>query len=166
MFNIQCSIIKWNLKMKSYLIDGNNLMGKISPIKKIQIKDKQMARERLVMIIEKYFNKRKGEVFLHFDGFPNTPLNLSKGKIIYSEKSKADKKIKEQIELSKNRKNLIVISSDHEIQDFARVCSCDVLPSEEFARELTSEKKINEEENRIKEINDIEEFKRLFKAGK
>jgi predicted RNA-binding protein with PIN domain len=150
--------------MKSYLIDGNNLMGKISSIKNIQSKDKQLARERLVMLIEKYFNQRKEKVYLHFDGFQNSPLNLSKGKIIYSENSKADKKIKEQIEISKNRKNLIVISSDHEIQDFARVCSCDVLLSEEFARELTSEKKINEEENRIKEINNVEEFKRLFGA--
>jgi predicted RNA-binding protein with PIN domain len=151
--------------MKSYLIDGNNLMGKIRPIIKIQIKDKQMARERLVMMIEKYFNKRKGKVYLHFDGFPNAPLNLSKGNIIYSEKSKADKKIKEQIEITKNRKNLIVISSDHEIQNFARVCSCDVSSSEDFAKELTSRENINEEENRIKAINDIEEFKKLFGAG-
>ena len=150
--------------MKSYLIDGNNLIGKIGSIKRIQSKDKQLARERLVMLIEKYFNKRKGKVFLHFDGFQNNPLSLSKGKIIYSEKSKADKKIKEQIEITKNRRNLIVISSDHEIQDFARVCSCDVLTSEEFAKDLTSGKNINEEENRIKEMNDVEEFKKLFGA--
>jgi predicted RNA-binding protein with PIN domain len=152
--------------MKSFLIDGNNLIGKIRTIKNIQSKDKQLSRERLVMLIEKYFNKRKGKVYLHFDGFQNSPLNLSKGKIIYSEKSKADKKIKEQIELSKNRKNLIVISSDHEIQNFAKVCSCDILSSEDFSKELTSRKTINEEENRIKEINDIEEFKKLFNAGK
>ena len=139
-------------------------MGKISTIKKIQIKDKQLARERLVMMIEKHFSKRKVKVFLHFDGFQNNPLSLSKGKIIYSEKSKADKKIKEQIEITKNRRNLIVISSDHEIQDFARVCSCDVLTSEEFAKDLTSGKNINEEENRIKEMNDVEEFKKLFGA--
>ena len=150
--------------MKSYLIDGNNLIGKIGSIKRIQSKDKQLARERLVMMIEKYFNKRKGKVFLHFDGFQNNPLSLSKGKIIYSEKSKADKKIKEQIEITKNRRNLIVISSDHEIQDFARVCSCDVLTSEEFAKDLSSGKNINEEENRIKEMNDVEEFKKLFGA--
>ena len=150
--------------MKSYLIDGNNLIGVIGSIKRIQSKDKQQAREKLIMLIEKYFNKRKGKVFLHFDGFQNNPLSLSKGKIIYSEKSKADKKIKEQIEITKNRRNLIVISSDHEIQNFARVCSCDVLSSEEFSKELTSGRSINEEENRIKEMNDIEEFKKLFGA--
>lgn len=148
--------------MKSYLIDGNNLMGKIGSIKKIQDKDKLLARERLVRLIEQYFNMRKEKVYLHFDGFQNTPLSLSKGKIIYSEKSIADRKIKEQIEITINRKNLIVVSSNHEIQNFARVCSCEVLSSEEFAKELNSKKKINEEENRIKSINDIEEFKRLF----
>ena len=147
--------------MKSYIIDGNNLMGKISSIKKIQNNDKQLARERLVILIEQYFNYHKGKVYLHFDGFQNTPINLSKRKIIYSEKSKADKTIKEQIEITLNRRNLIVISSDHEIQNFAGVCSCDVLSSEDFAKELTS-KKIDEEENRIKAINDVEEFKKLF----
>ncbi|MFZ0455288.1 MAG: NYN domain-containing protein [Ignavibacteriaceae bacterium] len=150
--------------MKSYIIDGNNLMGKINTIKMIQSKDKQLARERLVMMIEKFFNNRKEKVYLHFDGFQNTPLSLSKGKIIYSEKSIADKKIKDQIEIAKNRKNLIVVSSDHEIQNFARVCSCNVLSSEEFSKGLTSNKDVNEEENRIKAINDIEEFKKLFGA--
>ena len=53
--------------MKSYLIDGNNLIGVIGSIKRIQSKDKQQAREKLIMLIEKYFNKRKGKVFLHFD---------------------------------------------------------------------------------------------------
>ncbi len=147
--------------MKSYIIDGNNLIGKINLTKQIQDKDKQLARERLVMLIDKYFNQHKGKVDLHFDGFQNTPINFLKGRIIYSEKSKADKNIKEQIEITKNRKNLIVVSSDHEIQNFARVCSCGVLSSEEFAKELTS-KKIDEEETRIKAINDVEEFKKLF----
>jgi predicted RNA-binding protein with PIN domain len=151
--------------MKSYIIDGNNLMGKIGSIKKIQSNDKQFARERLVMLIEQYFNCHKGKVYLHFDGFQNTPINLSKGKIIYSEKSKADKKIKEQIEITKNRRNLIVISSDHEIRNFARVCICNVLSSEDFAKDLTS-KKIDEEENRIKAINDVEEFKKLFGSNR
>lgn len=151
-------------RMKSYLIDGNNLIGKIGSIKKIQNKDKQAAREKLVILIEKYFIDRSGKVFLHFDGFQNTPISFSKGKIIYSEKSKADKKIKEQIELTKNRKNLIVVSSDHEIQNFAKVCSSDVLSSEEFAKALTSKKNMNEEEKRIKAINNVEEFKKLFGA--
>ncbi len=148
--------------MKSFLIDGNNLMGKINSIKRIQNKDKESAREKLVFLIENYFYNKKAKVYLHLDGFENTPLKLSNGEIIYSEKSSADKNIKEQIEGTKNRKNLIVVSSDHEIQNFARVCSCEVLSSEDFAKELTSSKKINEEENRINSINDIEEFKRLF----
>ena len=151
--------------MKSYLIDGNNLMGKISPIKKAQNKDKQAAREKLVILIEKYFMVRKGKVYIHFDGFQNTPISFSKGKIIYSEKYKADKQIKDQIEATKNRRNLIVVSSDHEIQDFAKACSCDILSSEKFAQDLTSKKNVNEEEKKIKEINNVEEFKKLFGAN-
>ena len=148
--------------MKSYLIDGNNLMGKIRSIKKIQHENKQKAREKLVFLIEDYFNLRKEKVYLHFDGFENTTLRLSKGKIIYSEKYAADKNIKEQIEAAKNRKNLVIVSSDHEIQNFARVCSCKILSSEEFAKDLNRKNESDNEEMRIKSINDIEEFKRLF----
>ena len=150
--------------MRTYIIDGNNLIGKITSLSRLQKKDKQSVREKLVLLIENYFHNKKEKVSLHFDGFENKSLRLSKGKIIYSEKSTADKKIKDQIEASKNRKNLIVVSSDHEIQNFAKVCSSKVVSSEDFSKEILSANKIDEEENRINSINNVEEFKKLFGA--
>jgi predicted RNA-binding protein with PIN domain len=148
--------------MRTYLIDGNNLIGKIIYLNKIQLKDKQSAREQLVFLIENYFYNKKEKVYLHFDGYENEPLKLSKGKIIYSEKTSADNKIKDQIESAKNRKNLIVVSSDHEIQNFAKVCSCQIISSEDFGKKLTLRDEKDEEEIRIRSINNVEEFKKLF----
>ena len=145
--------------MKTYLIDGNNLMPKINQIKN---QDKQSAREKLVFLLENYFSSKKSKLYLHFDGFENSPLGLTNGKIIYSGKSSADKNIKDQIETAKNRKDLIIITSDHEIQNFARVCSCEVISSEAFAKELSKKNNSDEEASKIKSMNNINEFKKLF----
>ncbi len=148
--------------MLHYIIDGNNLIGKIKHFSSLQKKDKQSTREKLVFYLERYFSSKKAQVTLHFDGFANLPINSQKIKIIYSENKIADQKIKQQIEKSKTPRNLIVVSSDNNIKEFARVCSAKTLSSEDFALEIQKEKNVNEESERIKEINNVEEFKRIF----
>ena len=150
--------------MKHYIIDGNNLIGKIKRLSDLQNKDKQNAREQLVFILQNYFTEKKVKVSLHFDGFENTRLNISNGKIIYSGSKTADEKIKIQISTSKNRKEIIVISSDNGIRNYAKVCGCSLLTSEEFYDQITSKNEPDEEERRTKELDDIEEFKKLFKS--
>ena len=99
---------------------------------------------------------------LHFDVYENGHLNISKGKIIYSESKSADEKIKDQISSSKNRRDLVIISSDNNIRDFAKVCGCSIITSEEFYKSIDSKNENSDEEKRIKEMNNIDEFKKLF----
>lgn len=148
--------------MKHYIIDGNNLIGKVKNLSALQNKDKQSAREQLVFLLQNYFAVKKVKLSLHFDGFENTRLNIQHGKIIYSGSRTADEKIKEQISSVKNRKEIIVVTSDNGIRDFAKVCGCTLNSSEEFYKDFSSKNEVNEEEKRIREINDVEEFKRLF----
>lgn len=148
--------------MKHYIIDGNNLIGKIKILNQIQKKNKQQSREKLAFMLGRYFSKRKASVSLHFDGFENDTIKISAIKIIYSGSSTADEKIKREIERSKNPKNYILVTSDVNIAEFGRVCSCDVIKSEEFARQFLSLNSINEEQARIDMLNDVEEFKKLF----
>ena len=42
--------------MRHYVIDGNNLIGKIGSLHKLQNKDKQGSREKLAFILERYFS--------------------------------------------------------------------------------------------------------------
>jgi uncharacterized protein len=150
--------------MLHYIIDGNNLIGKIKRIKRIQDKDKVASREQLLFTLENYFYNKKAKVTLHFDGFKNLPLKVSKIKVIYSDNKTADEKIKNQIEISNIRKNLIVVTSDNNLKEFAKVCGCKVITSEEFNKALQSSNLSNEEQDRINEINNVDEFKKLFDA--
>lgn len=148
--------------MKHYIIDGNNLIGKIPSISAKQAQEKQAARESLAFLLERFFARKKASVILHFDGYESTPIKVSGIKIVYSLNREADQLIKSQIEKSSNRKNIILVTSDNNLIGFGRVCSCEVIKSEEFARELFSGKNQDDEEARIKAMNDVEEFKKLF----
>lgn len=148
--------------MKHYIIDGNNLIGKINFLHKIQQKDKQHSREKLAFMIDNYFHEKNAKVTIHFDGFKNLPIKLNQAKIIYSDSKSADDMIKNQIELANNRKNLVVITSDNNIQEFARVCSCLIIKSEEFARTILSKKQDDEKDIIEKMKNDVEEWRELF----
>lgn len=147
--------------MKTYMIDGNNLIGKIKLLKQLQLKDKQASREKLVFIIDRYFTGKKTKVILFFDGYENLSITSAKSKIIYSQNKTADELIKHHIEYSKNSRNIVLVSSDNNLSQFARVYGCDILSSEKFAGEISILKNQNEEEERKKSI-DNDEIKKLF----
>ena len=148
--------------MKKYIIDGNNLIGKIRSLSIIQSKDKQASREKLTFLVDRYFANKKFEVTLHFDGFANQKIDTSRVKIVYSNKLSADEKIKKQIDSERDKRNTIVVSSDNSIKEYSRVCSCDIILSEDFGKEITKTKHQDDEETRIKEINDVDAFKKIF----
>lgn len=150
--------------MKKYIIDGNNLIGKVKFLASIQRKDKQASKDKLAFMIDRFFAAKKVEVYLHYDGFEDEKINIQKFNIIYSENSSADEKIKRQIEAEKNKRNLIVISSDKSIASFAKVCGCEILLSENFGKELSKNFSSESENEKTDLANDIEEFKRLFNA--
>jgi predicted RNA-binding protein with PIN domain len=148
--------------MKHFIIDGNNLIGKISSLQRLQIKDKQQSRVKLAFLIDNYFQVKNAKVKIHFDGYEQEPIKLLNCSIIYSQNSIADKKIKQQIESSSNTKNIVVVTSDNNLREFAKVCSCSVAKSEDYAKQL-QEKDNNDEADRINKMsNDLNEFKKLF----
>lgn len=146
--------------MRHFIIDGNNLIGKMHNIKS---NDKASEREQLSFILERFFFRKKAKVSLHFDGHKNLPIKVSGIKIFYSENRKADELIKNEIEKANNRKNIILVSSDNNLKEFARVCSCNVLSSEDFINEFSSSQ-TGDEENKIIESmqKNNDEFKKLF----
>ena len=149
--------------MKTYLIDGNNLIHKIRDLSVLQKKDRQSAREKLAHRIDSHFSNRRVTVILYYDGFPGIPLNTNKIKIVYSENTSADDKIRVSIERAKNPKNIIVVTSDEEIRKLARACSCELMTSNEFDKVLKQKGIDDEEERKISEIKaSNEEFKKLF----
>jgi predicted RNA-binding protein with PIN domain len=147
--------------MKTYMIDGNNLIGKIKFLNQLQLKDKQSSREKLVFIVDNFFTSKNIKVLLFFDGYENLSIPSSRSKIIYSRNKTADDLIKKQIENSKNPRNVILVSSDNNLVQFARVCGCSIFTSEKFAGEISISKNQDEEKEREKSINN-DEIKKLF----
>jgi predicted RNA-binding protein with PIN domain len=148
--------------MKQYIIDGNNLIGKLPSLMILKKKDKQRSREKLAFMIDNYFNQKKAKVFLHFDGHPKESIRINNASIVYSKNLTADEMIKNQVGKSKNPKNIIVITSDNNLTEYARVCSSTVIKCEEFSKDILHPKDSDEEKKRIEEMNNIEEFKKLF----
>ena len=148
--------------MRHYIIDGNNLIGKIGDLQNLQKKNKQSSREKLAYILESYFlGKPNNKISLHYDGFMGESIKVQNIRIIYSGKKTADDEIKYQIEKEKNRSNLIIVSSDRNLRDFASVCRCGWMSCEDFSREILNRSPDDEEKNKIDEMNN-DEFKRLF----
>ena len=148
--------------MKHFIIDGNNLIGKINSLHRLQKKDKQQSRVKLAFLIDNHFQAKNAKVTIHFDGYEQQPIKLNNCKIIYSQNRIADDRIKQQIESSSNAKNIIVVTSDNNLREFARVCSCSLQKSEEFADNL-QEKNIDDEADRVNKMSkDIDGFKKLF----
>jgi len=148
--------------VKHYIIDGNNLIGKDKSLNQIQKKNKQQSREKLALILGRYFSKRKASVSLHFDGFENDLIKVPGVKIIYSGSVTADEKIKIEIDRSKNPKNNILVTSDSNLAEFGRVCSCQIIKSEEFIRNFSQMNNHKEEDIKSNPVKNIEEYKRLF----
>ncbi|MEJ2195658.1 MAG: NYN domain-containing protein [Ignavibacteriaceae bacterium] len=148
--------------MKHFIIDGNNVIGKIKFLKSIQKSNKQQSRLKLAFLIDNYFHAKKVKVTIHFDGFENEPIKLNNCKIIYSQNRTADEKIKHQIESGSNPKNMIIVTSDNNLREFARKCSCTLQNSEEFANNLMRKDKDDEADKIDRMSKDIDEFKRIF----
>lgn len=149
--------------MNVYIIDGNNLIGKSSSLSKIQKKDKQAAREKLVYLLDRYFYQKKYSVYLHLDGYPGEILNSSKMKIVYSEQRTADEKIKKQIGNSTSRKNITLVTSDLNLAEYGKVCGCKIISSEDFFALLQAMDDQDDEESRINKMSKSE-FLKLFGA--
>ena len=149
--------------MKYYIIDGNNLIGKIPAVNKIHKNNPQSSRETLYNIITDYFRSKKCEVIVFYDGFENIALRHSKVKIDYSNNTSADDHIRAFISKSSSRSQITLISSDGALCDFARKCSCQIWPCEEFNSALTKAKEVDAEREKINSLSGSnEEFIKLF----
>jgi len=151
--------------MRHFLIDGNNLLGKLSVREKSFRPENPASRELLTIRLRDFFREKNDSVTLFFDGHESEKINGEKIKIVYSDKREADALIREKIERTKNRKTLVIVSSDNQIRNFARVCSSETILSEEFASQI-SRREAATTEDKIPPSTDKEFFLKLFTSGK
>src|SRR5512137_2528320 len=121
----------------AYLIDGNNLLGRIAP----QELRQRTGRDGLVVRLLAYQRVTRARIHLVFDGNPEpTPTDVPvnpKFTIHYpGEGQSADDVIRDMIARQTDRRRFFVVSSDRAIRELAKKRGLDSVTSDIFAREL------------------------------
>jgi len=121
----------------AYLIDGNNLLGRIAPH---ELRERS-GRDGLVVRLLAFQKVTRARIHLVFDGNPEqTPTDVvvnPKFTIHYpGEGQSADDVITDMIGRQTDRRRFFVVSSDRAIREMARKKGLEALTSDVFAREL------------------------------
>jgi predicted RNA-binding protein with PIN domain len=121
----------------AYLVDGNNVMGQ----RVGWHRDRVRARRELLAELARFALQRKARVSVVFDGAPDENFadgSSYKGVRVYyaARGSDADERIKNLVEQSRERRTLVVVTSDRALADYVRRCGAEVLRAGEFRRRM------------------------------
>jgi predicted RNA-binding protein with PIN domain len=121
----------------AYLIDGNNLLGRIAPH---ELRER-LGRDGLVVRLLAFQRVTHARIHLVFDGNPEpTPTDVpvnAKFIVHYpGEGQTADDVIRGMIERQTDKRRFFVVSSDRAIRELAKKRGLEAVTSEIFAREL------------------------------
>jgi predicted RNA-binding protein with PIN domain len=121
----------------SYLVDGNNVMGQ----RVGWHRDKPKARRELLDELARFASRKKVRVGVVFDGAPDEHFadgSSYRGVRVYyaARGSDADERIKTLVEQSRERRTLLVVTSDRALAEYVRRCGAQVLRAGEFRRRM------------------------------
>lgn len=121
----------------SYLVDGNNVMAQ----RVGWHRDKVGARRVLMDELAEFARVKQAHVEVVFDGAPEP--HFADGatyrgvKIYYAERgSNADERIKRFVDTARERRTLLVVTSDRELGTYVRRCGAQVIRSGDFRRRM------------------------------
>jgi predicted RNA-binding protein with PIN domain len=138
----------------AYLIDGNNLLGHLFPG---HFRDPG-RRADLIGMLQGFQRQTRARVVLVFDGAAPAGLpdfGREKFAVVFpSEGEPADAAIFDHIERLRDRRHLVVVSTDREIRDFARASGATPRTAEEFHREM---KRVLRERRAARELDKADE---------
>jgi predicted RNA-binding protein with PIN domain len=121
----------------AYLIDGNNLLGRIAPH---ELRERT-GRDGLVVRLLAFQRVTRTRIHLVFDGNPEeTPTDIEvnpKFTIHYPGRGQsADDVIRDMIARQTDRRRFFLVSSDRDLRELARKRRIEALTSDAFARQL------------------------------
>ena len=156
-----------------YIIDGNNVIGgRVG-----WHRDKAGSRRILLRDLARLASVKKLRLNVVFDGSPDPQFpdgSSYRGVRVYYSRhgSDADARIIEMVEAERNKKSLVVVTSDGKLISRVRACGARVMRSGEFRQALDQviEKSVQEPDAptiKPKEVNDDEmnEWLRYFGVG-
>jgi len=137
------------LKIMLYIIDGYNVLFSERFKEYIEKFGFQSAREHLINFIKSY----KANCLIVFDGNENYPNPNIKG-VIFTKNEKADEYIKKFIKNYNKKHELIVVSDDSSIIDFAKKHNVKFISVEKFLESSKLRKQKNKKEIDFEKITE------------
>ena len=146
-----------------YLVDGNNVMAQ----RVGWHRDKPKARRRLMDELARFAQVRQVRVTVVFDGAPEKFFRDGASyrgvRLFYSERgSNADERIKQLVEQSRERRTLIVVTSDRALSDYVRRCGARVMRSGEFRKRIEESAASNSNSDEPAVEGELNEWMRYF----
>jgi predicted RNA-binding protein with PIN domain len=121
-----------------YLIDGYNLLHQFPELRRKMEYDLENARDSLLVRLSGFALSKGVAVSVVFDGAGELDPSPSRSRTVRVRFSrppeKADPLIKKMISERKRDEELILVSSDRDIGDYARLCGVKVEASQSFAQ--------------------------------
>jgi len=148
-----------------YLIDGHNLIGKMTDVSLSDIDD-EMA---LVQLLDIYFTRKRKKAEIFFDKanlLGQTQFRSAFLEVRFVRHPKtADEAIVERLEkLRGNANNFIVISSDNWVMERAKQKGARVMSSQEF-QQIIENKQPNGKKDHLLSQKEVEDWLDLFQKN-
>jgi len=144
----------------SIFIDGHNLIHRIKELREYMQKDHENARNELISRLVRLISKKNINIHLVFDGNrvgQPSNQNINGIHVTYSIKPQtADTVIKLLLDKSNNPRNVLVISSDNSVYQYAKTSKAQVLRSEEFYKKYLHVDRSFESTGKEKEMSSEE----------
>jgi len=121
----------------SFLVDGNNVMGQ----RVGWHRDKPGARRRLLGDLARFARREAASLTVVFDGAPDEHFpdgsDFMGVRVFYAARgSDADERIKSMVDAARERRTLLVVTSDRQLADYVRRSGVRVQRSGEFRKRL------------------------------
>ena len=127
--------------MESIIIDAYDLMHKVPELSILLKQNQDACVDAMIAKLYSHYGSTKIKIILVFDGMGKNKnsghieIKFSKTEV-GGDYGNADKLIKTLIEKEKNRKLLLIVSSDNDITWFAKECGCRIQSSQSFWGEI------------------------------
>jgi len=121
----------------NYIIDGHNLISKISGLS-LRMADDE---EKLIALLNRFGEHNRGKLEVYFDGAPTGYAGTrTYGRVLAQfvpMNQTADKAIRSRLALlGESARNWVVVTSDREVQAAAHEVHAGVIKAEDFSRRL------------------------------
>lgn len=126
--------------------------------------DREVARQSFVGAITQWL-PRNEKVFIVFDGGGEEQILSSRIKVIFTRSHTADSFIRQQLEKLDRRKNVIVVSSDHEVMNHTVALGAKIIRAEDFIAALKPRHEVREEPDKDRPVtrSEIDMWLKEFK---